>query len=194
MSNDLILNLIASGESEELELKTGLRDPGLLARLISSFANANGGKIIIGAKESGEIVGVAIERIQKLFVSALSKTMPAPNSTLKFVQADNKDLAIIDVEKSNSPVIAEGGFFIRSDTITRPISPSDISFALTKFSQKPEIEDLYKSIAKQTEIVESLREELKESNSFKSKLKDYLIGGLIGAVIGLLLSLLSGGV
>lgn len=75
MSLESILNLILSGESEVLELKTSLRDPGLLARLISSFANNKGGKIIIGVKESGEIVGVARTITEKIFNSAIT-TVP----------------------------------------------------------------------------------------------------------------------
>lgn len=190
MNIESISDLIMRGEGDELELKINLRDSGLLARLISSFANTKGGKIIIGVKENGELVGVNTSIIKRIFDSALKKISPIPKTSLEFIQSDNKDFAVIQIEKSISPIIAEGGFYIRKDTLTHPISPEDISFAIKSFPKKLDNEDLYKAIAKQTEIIEKLREELKENNSIRSKLKDYLLGGIIGAIIGLLLSLL----
>lgn len=74
--------------------------------------------------------------------------------------------------------------------MTRPISPRDISLVINSFPQKPDIEDLFKVIAKQSEIIEGLREEIKDDNSFTSKLKDYLIGGIIGALIGIVIGYL----
>lgn len=53
-----ILELILAGESETLELKASVRDPQLLSKLIGSFANAQGGKIVIGVKEPPKVVGV----------------------------------------------------------------------------------------------------------------------------------------
>jgi len=49
---------------------------------------------------------------------------------------------------------------------------------------------LANAIAKQTQTIQKLRDDLQEANSLKSKLKDWLIGGTIGAIIGFLLSLL----
>lgn len=95
MSFESILNIVMRGESEELELKTTLLDPSLLSRLISSFANNKGGKIIIGVKESGEVVGVTKPVIERIFKAAINRISPIPKTKLDFVSTDNKDLAVI---------------------------------------------------------------------------------------------------
>jgi len=51
--------LIDAGENSKLEFKSAVRSPDAIARVVSAFLNAQGGQLIIGVREGGELVGVA---------------------------------------------------------------------------------------------------------------------------------------
>ena len=51
-----VIDLIKTGEGLTLELKEGINPD--LGKEICAFANALGGKIILGVKDNGEIIGV----------------------------------------------------------------------------------------------------------------------------------------
>ncbi len=50
--------LLPRGESTTLEFKKNVPSPKVLAREISAFANTDGGLIILGVDEDGQIIGV----------------------------------------------------------------------------------------------------------------------------------------
>lgn len=53
-----ILNLIAQGEHQQLDFKFAINDSKKIARTLAAFANTDGGKLLIGVKDNGAIVGV----------------------------------------------------------------------------------------------------------------------------------------
>lgn len=115
-----ILELIFAGESETLELKTSVRDPQLLSKLICSFANAQGGKIVIGVKEPPEVVGVDEALTRRVYEAVRKRLVPEPNTKLSFIDTEGQRVAVIDVERSNEIVLAEGSAFVRTGTMTQP--------------------------------------------------------------------------
>ncbi len=52
------IELISKGESHHLEFKLEEENNKDFAKTIVSFANTDGGKILIGVKDDGEIIGV----------------------------------------------------------------------------------------------------------------------------------------
>ncbi|MBN2271108.1 MAG: ATP-binding protein [Sedimentisphaerales bacterium] len=194
--NDLesksLLNLIYAGETDTLELKTVIREPQLLARLIGSFANGHGGKIIVGVKEPAEIVGVDEERIKRLFEIASQRLMPQIQATLSFHEIEGKKVAIIDIPRSGLVVLADGSAFVRSGTMTQPMAWTQIRDKLPERPDTKTIEALAHSIEKQTKLIEELRGDIRTGNSWKNKWKDYLISGVVGAILGAIATLLMG--
>ncbi len=65
MAKEELEKLIAQGESSTLEFKDGVATPDTIARLIASFANAEGGLILFGVREPNQVVGVEEERLRK---------------------------------------------------------------------------------------------------------------------------------
>jgi len=185
-----IEKLIQTGESESVEFKTFLRDPVLLSRLIGSFANRDGGLILVGIREPIEIVGCDFKQLKTVFERAKSMVKPSPDITIGSIQIDNKEIGIIKVEKSNEIVFAAGGVFERIGDSTVAMNSQSIKNKLVQVATPISNESLAKAIEQQTKIIEDLREEIRNSNSLKSKLKDYIIGGVIGALIGLGLTLI----
>src|SRR5450830_1396741 len=106
-----ILNSIFQGENETLEFKSDVRDPGVLARLISAFSNTSGGSILIGVSEPPEIVGIDVERIKTVFENALSQLEPREEvfATLEILDdSSGLKIASVVVKKSETLVLAQG--------------------------------------------------------------------------------------
>jgi hypothetical protein len=57
-SGKYLANLIAQGEHGQLDFKYAISDSKKVVRSITAFANTNGGRLLIGVKDNGNIVGV----------------------------------------------------------------------------------------------------------------------------------------
>ena len=57
MHEDELLALLAQGEGDSLEFKSGKVAPEKLAREIVAFANSRGGKILLGVEDNGDVSG-----------------------------------------------------------------------------------------------------------------------------------------
>ncbi|MFK5976306.1 MAG: ATP-binding protein, partial [Sulfurovum sp.] len=55
-----IIELIKSGENQTIEFKTSFQKEVISS--IVAFANAKGGKVLIGVSDSGKIIGIQIQR------------------------------------------------------------------------------------------------------------------------------------
>jgi predicted HTH transcriptional regulator len=76
--------LIEQGENERLEFKAALTPPQHLARLLASFANAEGGRILLGVREDGTIAGVQKPQVEQGLSRALDLLDPEPEIALGF--------------------------------------------------------------------------------------------------------------
>ena len=191
MTAEQLIEKIKQGENETFELKADIRDPLLLSKLIASFSNNKGGQIVIGVREPIEIVGADTNRLLNMVERAKTALKPTPKFSTKVVTVDNKELLVIDVEKSNEIVFAAGSVFQRIGEQIRPMTAEEIKVKLTKISSdSSSLTTLANAIEKQSQTIDELREEIKNSNSWKTKLRDNFISGLIGAILGLILTLL----
>jgi ATP-dependent DNA helicase RecG len=191
MTAEQLIEKINQGESETFELKADLRDPILLSKIIGSFANNKGGQIVVGVREPIEIVGVDTERIQSIIERARTALKPIPNINTEVIAIDNKNVFIINVEKSNEMVFSAGSVFQRIGEQIRPMTAEGIKLKLTTISSSSKSLDvLANTIEKQSKTINELRDEIKNSNSWKSKLRDHFISGIIGAILGAIITLL----
>lgn len=188
-----IHRLLAQGENERLEFKVGLREAGELAKLVGAFANADGGIIVIGVRESAEIVGTDVERVQQLYECAIEKLEPRPNTSFASIDVGGKNVVVIEIDKANGLVLAESRAYARVGAAIQPMTASDIEQALMLVQawQPNQLRILARAIAEQTNTIEDLSAALAKAQNWRSKAIDYVIGGAIGAVLGYLLSLLA---
>jgi predicted HTH transcriptional regulator len=184
ISEELIQQYLVQGEGSRVEFKTVLREPSLLARIIASFANADGGFILVGIREPDEIVGTDIRLLARIHEAAISLLSPRPQTQVKEVTIDGKAIGVVAVRPSDALVFAEGSAFVRVDETSMVMPPDQILAKLNVAT--PSLRDLAKTIAQQTKKIDKLTRQFKESGSFKEKMKDYVIGGVIGWVIGVL--------
>jgi ATP-dependent DNA helicase RecG len=61
MKKEKLIGLIDSGEGLQIEFKERIPPPDELASEIVAFANTDGGTIIFGVSDKGEIVGLQFE-------------------------------------------------------------------------------------------------------------------------------------
>ncbi len=188
MDEAQLSELILQPESLTLELKSDVSDPWILARLISGFANAHGGKIIVGVRESGQVLGCDIKRLQQVLSAALQRINPKPQVTVSKVIVNGKAVGVIEVEQSQNLIMTERGAFLRIGETTQAMQPNEIVTRLQPSKTGLDLDAIAKAISRQTTIIEGLQEDLREANSFKSKLKDYFVGGVIGAILGWLVT------
>jgi nucleoside 2-deoxyribosyltransferase len=58
-SEEYILELIAEGENEKIEFKTRLINQHDIAKVLTAFANTDGGHLFIGVGDNGQIIGLS---------------------------------------------------------------------------------------------------------------------------------------
>lgn len=136
----LIKNLIKQGESDQLEFKEVVQKDAI-AKALCAFLNGDGGTVLIGVKDNGEIIGLEnagfyeAELRQYLFQSIL----PEPAVTVSIEQVGAKEIISIKVwEGSKPPYLFNGEIFFRKGSNTVKASSAQISKLIAE-RQKSEL-------------------------------------------------------
>ncbi|MBC8273863.1 MAG: ATP-binding protein [Chloroflexi bacterium] len=87
---DGILYLVATGESKVVEFKSRLPQADIIARVIASFANADGGILLIGIQDNGEITGVPVDELE----SSITRLKKVGSSLLPYPL----ETGVVDIE------------------------------------------------------------------------------------------------
>ncbi|HMA77035.1 MAG TPA: ATP-binding protein, partial [Candidatus Krumholzibacteriaceae bacterium] len=146
-------NLIKGGEGKRLEFKSSLRwDHNRdrmnrqlqyeIARTIAAFANTDGGILLIGVNNRGEILGVekdintlgiknpidAILLQVDNIISTKLGTVMTTNCQTKIIEVEDKMVCCLRVNMSSKPVyVKDDDFFIRSAASTRQLKTKEVS-------------------------------------------------------------------
>jgi ATP-dependent DNA helicase RecG len=101
-----------NNENQHIEYKRVWKDEYL--KWVCGFANAQGGKMIIGIADDGAVIGVShihqrLEDIPNKIVMMLG-IVP----TINHVVLEGKDIIEINIEHSNIPIAYRGVFYFRS--------------------------------------------------------------------------------
>ena len=120
MTNDELENLIRSGENIHTEFKQCTKNiTNDLYDTVCSFSNRDGGIIILGVKDDGEIIGIdtdAQEKIIKDFVTAINTQKISPSLYLvpQKYTINTKDLFVIEVPACSVVCRHNGRIFDRN--------------------------------------------------------------------------------
>lgn len=126
MSN--ILKLISSGESEQTEFKTSFQKE--VIETVVAFANAKGGKVLIGINDNGEITGVNLQKetLQNWLNQIKLTTSPAVIPNISVEEIDNKKTVIIEVkEYPIKPINYKHKYLIRQANANHVMSMEEIA-------------------------------------------------------------------
>ena len=128
MDINKFLKLIREGESESVEFKR--RAAGIAAE-ICGFANANGGYILVGVDDSGDIIGANPLDEEKI-VSEIQALNPMPKIAIEKIRIDDKLVLIVKVEKSRDLVAMGKTAYVRIGRGRRPLSIDEIIVRATE--------------------------------------------------------------
>ncbi len=98
-----IKKLIEQGEHQQLDFKYEISDSKKIARSLVAFANTDGGRLLVGVKDNGAIVGVHSDE-EFYMVEGASKmySRPEVSFAVKKWIVDGKTILEIIVNKSNN--------------------------------------------------------------------------------------------
>jgi predicted HTH transcriptional regulator len=122
--------LIAEGESDELEFKSSLRwdlrneavsavVEQMVVKTVAAFANSQGGTLLIGVRDDGAILGLDHDyaslrdgnrdqfelHLRQLLGAQLGKAFVAGKVQVRFHELEGKDLCQVEVLRASEPVI-----------------------------------------------------------------------------------------
>ena len=183
--------LIARGESQTVEFKERLPPPDVIARLVSAFANTEGGVILIGIREPNQVVGVPIEPFERAYQRVLERLTGEVRTEKSVINIGGKSVGVIQIEKSPSLVGTTEGYYMRFGESTKLLEAKELSSKASHSTNSDQaIVSLAETISKQTEEIGKLRESFEKAHSWKRKALYALIGALAsGAAKAVLASL-----
>jgi hypothetical protein len=151
--------LIAEGENEDLELKETLRWDvrescvnkeleNVIMKTIAAFTNAQGGTLIMGIKDKGEIVGLENDyktfgggdkdrfelHLTNLMQKCFGEAFAATKINVTFPEASGIEICRVNISPSNSPTFIEVSskdgqklekFFVRSGNSSQELSGNE---------------------------------------------------------------------
>ena len=130
MDSEELFERIEKGEDLHTEFKEHLPSNEDLAKEIVAFANTDGGQIIIGVSDDGEIVGVSNpdEVLRRVDDVAYNRCEPPITVLPETVKVGDRDVVVINVPKGEQrPYRTSSGFFyIRSGSRVRQASRQEL--------------------------------------------------------------------
>jgi len=124
-----IKDIVKEGESQRVEFKRSLRLKNDIGKTISALANTDGGIILIGVSDEGEILGVDIGRksVEDLANWVKENTDPQIYPDIRVHQVEGKKIVEISVKESGEkPVFFKDRAFQRVGKTNQRISASKI--------------------------------------------------------------------
>jgi len=114
--------LVQEGEGTTLEFKEGL--PASLARDLVAMANTIGGRILLGVRDDGTIVGVKDSNSLRARIQDIARNCDPP---VQVVIEAVENVVVVHVRESGAkPVQCSDGFFWRQGATTQKLSRDEI--------------------------------------------------------------------
>ncbi len=129
LSQQDLIDIINKGESPYIEFKEENIKPNDLAGEIVSFANTEGGTIIIGVSDDGKIKGISIENMEERIMNICrNNCIPNIIPIYEEIAMDGNRIAVITIPKgANKPYYTvDNKYYIRVGTTKRIASREEL--------------------------------------------------------------------
>jgi predicted HTH transcriptional regulator len=98
-----LYKLIEEGEHQQQDFKYCINDSKKIAKSLVAFANTNGGRLLIGVKDNGKIIGIRTdEEFYMIEAAAKIYSDPPVDFLTKQWQVEGKTVLEITIEPSNN--------------------------------------------------------------------------------------------
>lgn len=125
-----LTQLIDQGEHARLEFKE--RPTQNLPAAISGFANAGGGRILLGVSDRGEIVGCQLNNSERTALSRAARDCD-PSVAMDIIHIRGQNVFVLDVKQSHAkPVQCSQGYFVREHAETRKMRGKELQAMFRK--------------------------------------------------------------
>jgi len=138
-----IYDLIKNGEDQHLDFKQSITSPNKIARTMVAFANSEGGRIVIGVDDYGDVVGIDAEQEKYMMIQA-GKKFCDPPIFVHFTTMEEQQMTVLIAEiessKSEHRALNESGewnFYVRVKDQTVLIPDADEQALADKHNLKP---------------------------------------------------------
>ena len=131
-----IEDLLSKNESTTLEFKR-FATKEVVAEILCSFLNRDGGHLVIGVEEGRHIVGFkdAVEISKRIQSYVVASIIPEPAVSVDIQKVDKNDVVIFTVWKGiNQPYIYNGSVYIRVGSETRKSNSQELADIIQKSS------------------------------------------------------------
>jgi len=120
--SDDMKSLISQGEGYNLEFKESFSNS--IAREICAFANASGGKLLLGVSDEGGIKGITTSNAMMSRIYDVARNSDPP---LKVEISRKGDILVVDVfEGTDKPYSVNGKFYVRDGTNSQQLKRDEI--------------------------------------------------------------------
>ncbi|MCP5051632.1 MAG: transcriptional regulator [bacterium] len=130
MNETELKGLIKAGENSYTEFKEILSDKNKILKEIVGFANTDGGRLIFGVTDTGEISGIGeIDQTMRIIDDlAFQRCEPPITVIQETLQIDDKTILIVNIPKGTQrPYRTSGGqYYIRSSNRCRQASREEL--------------------------------------------------------------------
>lgn len=92
-----VYNLIKQGEGLHLDFKQRITSEVKIARTLVSFANTEGGRLLVGIADDGEVIGVDVAQEKHVLIRA-AKQYCEPAIFLRFKELNTERKTVLEVE------------------------------------------------------------------------------------------------
>src|SRR5688572_33279672 len=105
--------LIRQGETQDVEFETSIPGAQDVAKHVAALANTNGGMLVLGVQEPGEVVGINQHRAREVIEQSRQHLSPAPELNVQSLQIREHTVVVVQVSPSEELHSAMGAYFSR---------------------------------------------------------------------------------
>jgi len=126
-----LLEIIRNGENSYIEFKLDSINPNDLAEVFVGFANSDGGKVLLGVDDNGDIIGIARDNIEEWIINICRNNCePGIIPLIEMIEVEpTKKVMVIMIPKGLGSVYKtnRGRWRIRVGSTTRECSTEELA-------------------------------------------------------------------
>ncbi len=138
MTDQELETIIAGDEGEQTEFKIESEKPSDLAEVLQGFAHAQGGRLLVGVSDDGQVVGVTrlkyvIDRLRQ----AAAQVSPSlePFLSIETVNIQGQQVVVAQIPQVDGIFAVSGGYRIRKGSRTVAMTLEELRSRMAHFGQ-----------------------------------------------------------